>query len=350
MTQGVLLVGDGIENPANALTMIHAAEMFGATCRFRDTKDLKQSFAGAESPGIEFSLITGPELQALNSRIIALDNLPGARALFGFHAGHEFTVVVGNERRGVSHELASRAKDHVQIPMLSRRINCLNVAAAAAVALYYLCARPVGPMAVCKDPRSRRPELLLLGAGDQIELGSTIRSAAAFGWDRAFIEDRHGVWFGCDRVARSEGRAAARRGRNDIVLIPCLEHAVYAFPRVTIVTYQRLGTPLNRANLTGGPRQLVVIPDESHVDAAAENWSRLGAKVEFAHLRLPAIEFKYRYRLAATIGLAEISRQVGRRLDRRTPGTFRPPVYDHKLADLVSATGELVRFEELLRY
>src|SRR5256885_10514710 len=35
---GVMLVGDGIENPANALTMIHAAAMFGARCRFRDTQ------------------------------------------------------------------------------------------------------------------------------------------------------------------------------------------------------------------------------------------------------------------------------------------------------------------------
>src|SRR5260370_40134140 len=103
--------------------------------------------------------------------------------------------------------------------MLSRRCNCLIVAAASAVALYCLYAPPVGAMAVRKDPRNRRPELLLLGAGDHFELGSTIRSAAGLGWERAFIEDRHQVWFGCDRAVRSEGRAAARRCQEESLLI-----------------------------------------------------------------------------------------------------------------------------------
>src|SRR2546427_13146846 len=117
-------------------------------------------------------------------------------------------------------------------------------------------------MAVRKDPRTRRPELFLPGAGDHFELGSTIRSAAAFGWERAFIEDRHRVWFGCDRAVRSEGRAAARRGRNEILLIPCPPQASYCYPRVTVITSKRVGVPLQRANFTGGASQLIVVPDE----------------------------------------------------------------------------------------
>ena len=135
MKLSVTLVGDGIENPANALTMIHAAAMFGAECRFRDTKGLTQS-AGS-SPGETLKTITSTEIQALHSRIIAFDNLPGARDVYGFHAGRDFAVLMGNERRGLSHEFASFATDRVQVPMLSRRINCLDVAAASAVALYY---------------------------------------------------------------------------------------------------------------------------------------------------------------------------------------------------------------------
>ena len=177
-----MLVGDGIENPANALTMVHAAAMFGAQCHFRDTKGLAQSSAGEALPGATFSLITGTEVQALHARIIAFDNLSGARDVYGLNAGSEFAVLMGNERRGLSHDFASLATDRVQVPMLSRRINCLNVAAASAVALYYLCGPRVGPMAVRKDPHSRRPELLLLGARDHFELGSTIRSAAGLGW------------------------------------------------------------------------------------------------------------------------------------------------------------------------
>jgi len=348
--QGAMLVGDGIENPANALTMINAAAMFGAACRFRDTKGLAQSSMGEPPPGATFASITGSEVQALHSLIIAFDNLPGARDVYGFHAGREFAVLMGNERRGLSHEFASLATDRVQVPMLSRRINCLNVAAASAVALYYLCGPRVGPMAVRKDPRCRRPELLLLGAGDHFELGSTIRSAAGLGWERAFIEDRHQVWFGCNRVVRSEGRAAARRGRNEILLIPCPKEAAYRYPRATVITCKRVGVPLHRANFVGGPSQLVVIADESRVETAAEDWSRFGREVEYAYLQLPATDFPYHYRLVATIALAEISRQVGRRPAVKVPIAPRPPIYDHKLADLAKATGELVDLEELMSY
>jgi hypothetical protein len=350
MKQGVTLVGDGIENPANALTMIHAAAMFGATCRFRDTKGLAQSNAGAGLARETFSPITGSEVEGMYSRIIAFDNLPGARDVYGFHAGRDFAVLVGNERRGLSHEFASLATDRAQVPMLSPRINSLNVAAASAVALNYLCAQPVGPMAVRKDPRTRRPELLLLGARDHFELGSTIRSAAAFGWERAFIEDRDRVWFGCDRAVRSEGRAAARRGRNEILLIPCLTQASYSYPRVTVVTCQRVGLPLHRAKFTGGSIQLVVIPDESHSETAAEDWSRLGSQVDFAHLQLPTTDFTYHYRLVATVALAEICRQVGRRPAVKEPAGPRPPIYDHKLAHLAAAIGEVVHLEELISY
>jgi hypothetical protein len=347
---GVTLVGDGIENPANALTMIHAAAMFGARCCFRDTKGLAESGIRAGPEGEMFSPITGSEVQSMYSRIIAFDNLPGARDVYGFHAGRDCAVLIGNERRGLSHEFTSLATDRVQVPMLSRRINCLNVAAASAVALYYLCARPIGTMAVRKDPRSRRPELLLLGPGNHFELGSTIRSAMGLGWERAFIEDRHRVWFGCNRTIRSEGRAAARRGRNEILLIPCPPVAAYSYPRVTVITCERQGQPLHRAKFTGGPSQLIVVPDESQVEAAAEDWSRFGHQVEFARLQLPNPDFTYHYRLVATIALAEISRQVGRRPAVKVPTAPRPPIYDHAVKALAEAAGEIVSFDELLRF
>jgi len=348
MKPAATLVGDGIENPANAQTMLHAAGMFGAACRFRDTKGLSEAseFAGTGA----FPAIDSSELEALHSRRIAFDNLPGAKDVYGFQPGSDFAVLVGNERRGLSHEFTRLATDRVQVPMQSRQINCLNVAAASAVALYYLCGTRVGPMATTRNPSSRRPELLLLGAGDHFELGSVIRSAAAFGWERAFVEDREKVWFGCDRAVRSEGRAAARRGRNEIRLIPCPPTTTYRYPRVTVITRRPVGKPLNRINLAGGLRQLVVIPDESRVELSAEDWSRCGAEVEFAHLQLPTVEFIYHYRLVATIALAEISRQAGHRQQAKMPAGPRPPIYDHALGELAEAGGELVRLEELLAY
>ena len=108
--------------------------------------------------------------------------------------------------------------------------------------------------------------------------------------------------------------------------------------------------PLHRANLTGGPSELIVIPDESQVEAAAEDWSRFGRQIEFGHLQLPNTDFAYHYRLLATIALAEISRQVGRRPAVKVPTATRPPIYDHAVKELAEATGEFVSFDELLRY
>jgi SpoU rRNA Methylase family len=341
----VTLVGDAIENPANALTMVHASQMFGAACRFRDTKSL-----AATCSGQGFLTASSSDVKALHARIVACDNLPGAKDVFGFEAGHDFALLVGNERRGLSHEFAAMATDRVQVPMHSRRVNCLNVAAASAVGLYYLCGPKVGAIAVRKDPTSRRPDILLYQAADHFELGSTIRSAAAFGWNRALVEDRHQVWFGCGRSVRAEGRAAARRGKNEIALIPCQLSAPSAHRRVTVITCQRIGVPIHRVNFAGGPSQLVVIPDESQGGLAPQDWNRPGLEVEFADLQLPAVEFTYHYRLVASIALAEISRQVGRRsVVKPLPGP-RPPIYDHELEPLAEAPGEVIAFEDLLAY
>ena len=165
------------------------------------------------------------------------------------------------------------------------------------------------------------------------------------------MEDKHTVWFGCERKTRAEGRAAARRGRNEILLIPCPIGGSYHYPRVTIITCKPIGLPLHRANLTGGTSQLIVISDESQSGRAQEDCSRFGERVEFAHLQLPSAEFPYHYRCVATIVLAEISRQVGRRALMKAPTAQpRPPIYKHALEQLAQATGELVRFEQLLDY
>jgi hypothetical protein len=396
----VTLVGDGIENPANALALLHAAAMFDAACRFRDTKGLAAALAvsrpGAAAPATPADP-TGPvaaptpptpsiapappptaatpaspagapragaaepagprlafiedaaALQALHGRIVACDNLPGARDVYGHRAGRDFALVVGNERRGLSHAFAAAATEAVQVPMVSRRINCLNVAAAAAVALYYLRAAHSGGMAVRRDPRGHRPELLLLDPADHFELGSALRSAAALGWERVFVADGAGVWFGCERGVRAEGRAAARRGRNDIVVVPFARRSAPPYPRLTVVTRRReLGVPLHRARLDGGARQMLLIPDESAVDVAAVDWSRLGREVELAHLDLPVADSRYRFHLPASIALAEASRQVGRGpADRVAAAAARRPVYDAALDLLAAAGGEAVSWVEL---
>jgi len=350
MNQSVTLIGDSIENPANAVVMKDAAAMFGAACRFRDTKGLNQIERSIAPRGEPFATIEAKEISGLHPRVVAFDNLPGAAEVYGYQAGSDFAVMVGNERRGLSYECGKLATDKVHVPMFSRRINCLNVAAASAVALYYLRGTRVGAMAVRGEPGKRRPEVLLLGSGNHVEVGSAIRSAAGLGWNRVFIEDRKQVWFGCDRAVKSEGRAAARRGKNEILCVPCPVGASHAFARVTVVTTRHTGTPLHRVNLARGPSQLVVIPDESCVDCATEEWQRLGKEVEFAQLEIPVAEFPYHYRLSATIALAEVSRQVGRRPALRVAPGARPPIYDNRLARLAEAAGQIVHLEELMDY
>ncbi len=234
--------------------------------------------------------------------------------------------------------------------MHSRRINCLNVAAASAVALYYLSATRVGSMAIRSNPAARRPDVLLVAPSNHFELGSTLRSLAGLGWERAFIEDSHSVWFTAERAVRAEARAAARRGRNDLLLVPCASQSSYAYPVVTVVSRRRPGRPLHRMNLAGGPRQLVVIADETSGDFDPETAQRFGEQVQMAHLEIPVADFNYHYRLIATIVLAEIARQVGRRPAAKFPQVARPPIYEHALKAVAEVAGQIVSVEDLLKY
>src|SRR5207248_2173049 len=107
------------------------------------------------------------------------------------------------------------------------------------------------------------------------------------------------------------------------------------------VSCKPLGVPLRRVNLACGSEQLIVIADESQVETSAEDWSRFGSRVEVASLELPTTNITYHYRLMATIGLAEIARQVGRRPTARVPRAPRLPIYDRRSAELARATGEI---------
>ena len=216
------------------------------------------------------------EIGALHPRTIAFDNGPEAADVYGLRPGSGFTLLVGNERRGLSHGMRALATQAAQVPMRSRRVNCLNVAAAAAVALYYLRQPQALRRASRPQPERRRPELLLAGPRDHVELGSALRSAAALGWPRSFVEDRHRVWFGVDRATLAEGRGAARRGRNDIRVVPATATTLAAFDEVMVVTAGPRGAPLAKLDLARGPRQVIVIPDETGRIAEPEDWTGPG--------------------------------------------------------------------------
>lgn len=353
MTPPLTLIGDGIENPWNARTLLHAAAMFGGDCMFRDRSKLAAAWRDARLPDGALRIVTPGEVAAAHAPIVACDTFDDAASIYGFRLppGPRPAVIVGNERRGIAHEMRAIAGCAVRIPLPSRTLGSLNVAAAAAVALHYLAKGGGGALHISQEPQKRRPELLLIGGADQWELGSAIRSAGAFGWQRVLIEDRAGVWFGADRATRSEGRAAARRARNPIRLIPSAPDDRYAFERVLIVTTRRRGTPLHRATLAGGPRTVIALPDESSVDVERADWQRLGKQVAFAHIPVRATDYAYHYRLLATIALAEIARHVGQPPTGKPRPTRRDtPTYDFALPLHDTERGETVFLEDLERY
>lgn len=284
------LVGDHIENAGNVACLRAAAAMVDWNCGFIGSPDVAD-----DTWHLEPEALVGSGLP-----IIALENARGADNVMTYRppAG-PYAVVVGNERKGVSRELL-RAADHVvQIPIHSPHLNCLNVAAAAAVALHRL-ARPGRAIATRGGRSGGRPAIAFAGVDDPIELGSAIRSATCFGWREVHVVDRHGVWFDTDRATRSLGRGAARRGRNPIRVVPRVDPA--GFDEICVVG-TRPGEPLRRVELARGPRQLVVLGDPELASSHAR----------VRRIQLEVAPGRHPFRLVASIVLAEIARQVGHR-------------------------------------
>jgi tRNA G18 (ribose-2'-O)-methylase SpoU len=336
------LVGDGVENPANARALLDAAALFGVPCAFRDSRGLAERWSPGRGGGPLPVVRTGELLAPL----VAVDNGPGVASVYTatLPAGRS-QIVVGNERRGIRPDLLRAAASRVQIPMPGRGVNTLNVASAAAVALYYLL-DAAGRRAVrSARPDAHRPAVLLLGPGDHVEAGSALRSAAAFGWTTVGIDDRDKVWFGTPRPVRAEARAAARSHRNPLRVVPMAP--VAGFDRVIVAGTRVDGPPLHRTPLVGRANTLLVVPDEDAI-GPDEDWRRLGGVVEFARVGFPGTATASRYRLVASVVLAEAARQLGRRTATGPAGP-RPP-YRSTLPVVPAADVDLVTPAELAAY
>src|SRR5262249_4617753 len=127
-----ILVGDHIETSGNADCLRAAAAMFDWSCGFIDDVAGDVDLRSDGAWRLSRDALVGSDMP-----IIAVENTRGAEDLFEIAPPDgRFAVVVGNERSGISRALLQRADRVVQIPNASRHLNCLNVAAAAAVALY----------------------------------------------------------------------------------------------------------------------------------------------------------------------------------------------------------------------
>src|SRR5258708_13662734 len=93
MTSSVRLVGDGVENPANARALMDAAAMFGASCCFRDTRVLADAW-DVERGGV-LELIDTPDLIDRLWPIVAVENTPVPSIVFGAALPSQSSVFAG---------------------------------------------------------------------------------------------------------------------------------------------------------------------------------------------------------------------------------------------------------------
>jgi hypothetical protein len=239
------------------------------------------------------------------------------------------TLALGHERRGVSRAVLAAAAETVVIPTWSRTVTTLNVAAAAAVAGWYVL-RGSGPQARAAHPSRRWPAVLLSG-DDHVEVGSSLRTAAAFGLREVFLDDRGAGWFDGPHAERREARAAARWHKNPLHVRRAPVSFTAGFGEIAVITPSGPGQPVTRERLARGHRQVVVIglaPEQ--VQAAAP-----GRRIRVATLGLQEAACSP-LRLAASIALAEIARQAGRPAARQPAPVSRWPAYER---DIKLATG-----------
>ena len=333
------LVGDGIENPHNAQSLMSVAQCFGLQPTFRNT----QKLLAAWPDSAPLPTIDGGDIDMILPAI-AIENSAGARSIFESRLPATTTsVVVGNERRGIRGDLLNLVDQCVSIPVQGRTINTLNVTAAAGVGLYYLMgSRPLG-MRVRRRPDEARPAVLLLNPKDHVETGSSIRSAAAFGWQSICVADAHDIWFSAERWRKNEGRAAARSHRNPVRILRVEPTRPLRFRRVIVVQPSSHHSPLERVDLAGGADTTIVITDaDQPVGVNDAAW--IGDDVEFAAVRPELASAPYR--VVASIALAEAMRQVGSAPAGHRQRPRRGMTYESRLAArLPNADLELTRNE-----
>lgn len=322
------------------------AQLFQWQALFCQAPSQDQVFSGASQPSDESEPCAFEDIAPSIEQLICFDSVAKAQSIYGFKKPplERLALTVGHERRGIRKELLKRANKVLKVPMASKRVNSLNVAAAASVALYYL-SRGSAPIFTRSEPEKHRPDLLIVAGKDHTELGSSLRSAAAFGWRQVYLQDSHEAWFHTDRARQLESRAAARRSKNKIRIVPTRAEDRFHYDEVVVVSRHFGAERLNKAPLAKGARQLIVLADETEQPWEGEA-ERLGTRVRSVKLEFPG-EKGYHFRFAATIALAEIARQVGigKKGRRKTC-----PGYRRELAAPERPDGMTVSLEELIEW
>jgi tRNA C32,U32 (ribose-2'-O)-methylase TrmJ len=294
-------VGLEIEGPWNVPLLANAAEMSRAALLVAESK-VPASATGAESG----SMVGIDEMLGQFDRVLACETALQSRSVFEYAVprGH-VGVIVGNERNGIPRKLLKKADQVISIPMLGKGLSSVNVAVAAAIVLYVaqrdFARKRLRPVALSH----RDVDVLAFAPADPSELGSFLRSAWAFGWQRVFLADPHGVWFTDDHATILAGRAAARCEVNRLVVIPSEQLNLGDYDQVIVCDTTRSGGPLSRFTLRSDGKALVV-----YGDADGSLYSRESAERVFVDHAATTVEPRFRH--AGSILLSVISQQLTR--------------------------------------
>lgn len=301
MKSKLTLVGLDTEGEWNLPLLANAADMSAAALLFATSTIHSGETAGADH--VENAI---DELFGRFDHVLACESTPQSRAIYDYVAprGH-LAVIVGNERRGIPARILKKAAQVVSIPMFGRGMSSVNVAAAAAIVLFAL-ERDIGRRRLRISALSHADvDLLVLGPPDPSELGSLLRSAWAFGWQRIFLADRCGVWFTKDRPTVLAGRAAARCEVNRLVVSPDEQLNPEEYDQIVVCGSARRGTPLSRFTLPNRGKVLLVHGDDDPPFGVTESTERV-----YVDYTAAAVEPRFRH--AGSILLSLISQQLRR--------------------------------------
>jgi tRNA(Leu) C34 or U34 (ribose-2'-O)-methylase TrmL len=302
------LIADGIADPRNVPALLALADLLHCRCLFRDRHDLRSQFAGTPHAA---RMTEAPPLEAFREHydlLLAVENHVNASSIYEYRPpqGKRLAVVVGNERKGLDRKVSRMADVMLEVPMRPRPGISLNVAGAAAAALYQLL-HAGSPKRHKRTRVGARPELVFWEPRDAADLGSSLRAAYALGWDSARVMDRHHAWFDADRATRAQGRGAARRHKTAIRVRPFDPGApAEPFDVAFLLAAGVAGTPVWRMHLP--PRESCALV---YADAPLDPQALAPVARECVPLSLgdePAAPADAPLRILSAISLTEVAR------------------------------------------
>lgn len=240
----VTLIALDIEGSWNVPLLENAAELSQARLIFASSGEHANLAAPSSEPFEHTAKKFGT--------ILACETGVKARNIFDLPAPRgRSALVVGNEEQGIPKSVLKRCSATVTIPMFCEQLTSVNVAASSAVGLYVLERDLARKGFSTRSTGHSSIDLLIRAPGDPAETGSLLRSAAAFGWKKVYLQDPAGSWFTESRESVSVSRAAARREINPIVVLQADELPAHRFEKVVWCTGERTGVPLSRYRIGG---------------------------------------------------------------------------------------------------